>query len=201
MDILAHGLWTAAAAKAANQKLRSAPPKTISVGWSAFWGVAPDLFAFIIPFSVLIFESVFGDLPFGLPHPGSVESLPPDVVRAFSFTPALYRVSHSAVVFTGTFFAVWGMRALSRHRRGTGGKDTAAPLPMLGWLLHILIDIPTHTPRFYPTPFLWPLSDFNFRYGVSWGTPVFMVLNYGSLLLVYLFFLLRKKSKAIRPES
>ncbi len=30
---------------------------------------------------------------------------------------------------------------------------------MLGWLLHILIDIPMHSFRCYATRFLWPASD------------------------------------------
>jgi hypothetical protein len=30
---------------------------------------------------------------------------------------------------------------------------------MRGWLLHILIDIPTHSFRYYETRFPWPISD------------------------------------------
>ncbi len=54
-----------------------------------------------------------------------------------------------------------------------------------GWFLHILIDIPTHSYKFFPTPFLWPVSDLKID-GISWGTQWFMILNYGSLLILYI---------------
>jgi hypothetical protein len=41
---------------------------------------------------------------------------------------------------------------------------------MLGWLLHIAIDIPTHSFRYYATRFLWPVSDFRID-GIAWRTP------------------------------
>jgi hypothetical protein len=69
--------------------------------------------------------------------------------------------------------------------------------PMFGWLLHILIDIPTHR-GFYETPFLFPLSGFRFTHGISWGHPVFMIINYSALILVYLgIFLVSRKKKIV----
>lgn len=64
---------------------------------------------------------------------------------------------------------------------------------MLAWGVHILVDIPTHSYRFYPTPFLWPLSGWKFN-GFSWGTPWFIVVNYGALLLT-IWWLRQKKKK------
>ena len=40
---------------------------------------------------------------------------------------------------------------------------------VLPWFFHILIDIPGHTLRFFPTPFLHPFSDMAFD-GVRWST-------------------------------
>jgi membrane-bound metal-dependent hydrolase YbcI (DUF457 family) len=91
----------------------------------------------------------------------------------------LYSISHSAVVF----FAVFSIAFLIFRR----------PIWELGgWLFHILLDIPTHSYRFYPTPFLWPLSDWKFG-GFSWATPWFLVLNYTAIIAVYLFH--RKKNR------
>lgn len=59
------------------------------------------------------------------------------------------------------------------------------PWLMGGWVLHIIIDIPTHTKAFFATPFLWPLSNFKID-GISWGTLWFMLINYSALVLVYL---------------
>ena len=55
MDIFAHGLWSAAAARFGKEK----EPK-LSVGWSAFYGVFPDLFAFTVPFASRFFNLLSG---------------------------------------------------------------------------------------------------------------------------------------------
>ncbi|MBI2102454.1 hypothetical protein HYT55_01335 [Candidatus Woesearchaeota archaeon] len=61
------------------------------------------------------------------------------------------------------------------------------PIYLYAWPLHIVIDIPTHTSNFLPTPFLWPLSSFAFP-GISWASREFMVINYllilGGLLYI-----------------
>ncbi|MFB6246346.1 MAG: hypothetical protein ABEI74_02010 [Candidatus Pacearchaeota archaeon] len=90
-------------------------------------------------------------------------------------TDVLYPISHSFLVFGVVFLAVFAVK-----RRFY--------LAMLGWPLHILFDIFTHTSDFYPTPFLWPLVETSLD-GVKWSNPVFMVLNYVVLigLLVYAF--------------
>ncbi len=64
------------------------------------------------------------------------------------------------------------------------------PLAMLGWLSHILIDIPTHSYSYYATRFLWPVSDYSID-GVAWWTPWLWVCTYAGLAIVY-FLLWRK---------
>ena len=61
---------------------------------------------------------------------------------------------------------------------------------MGGWALHIILDIGTHPAEYYPTRFLWPLSDAHFG-GISWRTPWFLLLDYA--LLALCFFLLQKE--------
>jgi len=69
------------------------------------------------------------------------------------------------------------------------------PWEVGGWLVHILIDIPSHSYKFYPTPFLWPFSEWKFD-GWSWGAPIFMIINYSLIIGVYvLFYFVNKKRK------
>lgn len=175
MDIFAHGLWTAAAAKTINKK----SPKHLNVLRAAFWGIFPDLFAFTIPFVWLFWNIAFNGLSFAdIPHPDAGE--PPAALNQFpifQLASALYNISHSAVVFAVVFGVVYFIM-----RRPVW--------ELTGWLLHIIIDIPTHSYQFYPTPFLWPLSGWKFD-GFPWGTPWFLILNYTAILIVYI--LLRRK--------
>jgi hypothetical protein len=194
MDTLAHGLWATAAAKANN---RFAPIK-FRIGWFVFWGVLPDLFSFTPAVAWLLWQVIIEGVPFAkVPRP---ELLPPEVrmtFPVFRLSNSLYHLSHSLIIFAGIFLLVWAIRRYwLKFRQAVPMSDSplSAGWPfweMTGWMLHILIDIPTHTRRLYPTPFLWPLSDFTID-GISWGRPWFLALNYSSLLIVFL--LLRLKS-------
>ena len=62
---------------------------------------------------------------------------------------------------------------------------------LLGWALHILIDIPTHVLAFFPTPFLFPISEYRFSYGIQWSNIYFMIINYTLLLFVWIRILVR----------
>lgn len=158
MDIFAHGLWTAAAARGANKKAA----RRIRVGWAAFFGAFPDLFAFTIPFCVVLWGRLTG----------AIEAVPqPRSLPHFELASQLYQISHSLF----TFAAVFGLAWLVARR---------PVLELLGWPLHILIDVPTHTLRFFPTPFLWPVSYYRFS-GISWGNRWFMLSNYSALVIVY----------------
>lgn len=178
MDILAHGLWVGAVYKAINKKNK----RPLSVKFAAFWGVFPDLFAFTIGFVWLFGNLLFGDTNLAdLPRPDSVEPAPRDTLPIFRLTPLLYSLSHSAIIF----FIVFGIVYFVFRR----------PVWELGgWFIHIILDIPTHSYQFYPTPFLWPLSDWKFN-GFSWGTLWFLIPNYIGIIGAYLLLRDRKKFK------
>lgn len=183
MDIFSHGLWAGAAAQAVNigEKGRVFTKRQISFRWAFFWGVFPDLFAFTIPFVWIIWQTVTGQASFGEFHPPH-EPAQPNSFPLFALASSLYNISHSIIIF----FLLFGIIYLIFKR----------PVwEMLGALIHILCDIPTHSYAFFPTPFLWPLSDFKVD-GFSWGTPWFMVLNYSLLLLAYTL-LARKKRRQL----
>ncbi len=149
MDILAHFLW--AYAVAAYAKIRQR--KTMGL-----IGVLPDFFSFGI---LLLAGFLTGTM-----HAGK-----PDLASIPAYVFHLYDWTHSLVVFSLVFIAVF-LVTKKWH------------LPLLGWAVHVLLDIPTHSTSFFPTPFLWPLSDFSYN-GISWADPWFMIINYSFLALVY----------------
>ena len=63
------------------------------------------------------------------------------------YVHTLYNITHSLVIFGLVFLIVFLIRRKPFW-------------PMAAWGLHILIDISTHSEKFFPTPFLWPVSDF-----------------------------------------
>jgi hypothetical protein len=138
----------------------------------------PDLFAFTVPFTLALWQGVTAS-PGTAVHGGRLPRL--------DLAWQLYHYSHSLVVFAAVFALVWLV-----CRRPV--------LAMLGWPLHILIDIPTHTAQFFPTPFLWPISSFQAS-GISWANRWFMLCNYTALAAVY-FLLWRSRRRAVaKPPS
>ena len=156
MDIVAHALWTTAVGISIHRKRR------FSLAWLAFWGIFPDLFSFAVPAVVRIGWYLTGVTPHLLPDAKSPQH--------FQFVWQLYYASHSLITFGIVFGLIWLLK-----------KRPA--LELLGWLLHILIDIPTHQ-GIFALHFLWPLSPFSIS-GVRWENRWFLAMNYAALLLAY----------------
>lgn len=174
MDVLAHMLWTNYGARIGNKKLEKEKKPLIKLAWATFWGVFPDLFAFTIPFCIAIFNLIFKgqSLASLKDHHG--------LASGFDIASFLYQFSHSIVIWAVVFSVVWFLCKRPR-------------LALLGWALHILIDIPSHAATFYPTPFLFPISDFRFTHGVPWSNMWYMIINYSLLLIASLYFFRGKK--------
>lgn len=89
-------------------------------------------------------------------------------------------VTHSAVVAAMASLVVW--------------RKWPAIFPALvGWWLHIAIDIPTHSDDYYAVPFLYPLTYWGFD-GVAWKTPWVMAVNFTGLALAYAALLIRRRT-------
>lgn len=163
MDIFAHGLWSNLAGGYYN--LKNEKKEKINKFWAVFWGIFPDLFAFspIFIWSILNKYNI---------KPENFEPSNPDTLFINNLTHFLYNISHSLIVFVFILGIIFFIKK-------------KIYLTFLGWPFHILIDIPTHSYRFYPTPFLWPISDFKIN-GFSWAEPWFMILNYVSILILYI---------------
>lgn len=140
--------------------------------WTAFFfGIAPDLFSF-----GLFTAGVWLGLEHGVDWSGG----PPDPSRIPPYVHHLYDVTHSLIVFAAVFALVAFFRKQPWWE-------------MSAWGLHILFDIPTHSERFFPTPFLWPLSDFHIS-GISWGHPAIFFPNVAFLLALYFwYFVVRRR--------
>ncbi|MCX6702922.1 MAG: hypothetical protein NTW60_03600 [Candidatus Wolfebacteria bacterium] len=186
MDIFAHGLWTGVLAKTVNIKQAKSGREKLNIWWAIFWGIFPDIFAFTIPTISILIGVLSGSFHLSqLPHSASTEPPRVDGLWFLNLAAALYQLSHSIFIFAGVFLLV---RFIFKKTEWE----------MAGWIFHILIDIPTHSYRFFPTPFLWPISGYKFD-GLSWGVPWFMILNYSALALFYYFLYRRKRGKATRP--
>lgn len=180
MDVFAHGLWGSAAFSAINTKIK----KPLNVRWAALFSIFPDFFAFTPMFVWMFWSFASGSLSFAdMPHPDDVEPAQRDTLFIFRVTAQLYQFTHSIIIF----FIVFAIVHLLLRR----------PVWEMGaWLLHIFIDIPTHSYEFYPTPFLWPFSGVMVD-GISWGVPWFMIVNYASLAIVYFLLFYRKKKRQV----
>ncbi len=135
--------------------------------WLAvLFGIMPDL----LSFGSLIFVNVLtGNFKFGKPNSNLI---PKWVYKSYDYTHSLVV---SAVVIIFVFLLT----------------STSKPWFLLAWPLHIAIDIPSHKKSFFPTPFLWPVSDFSID-GISWGTLSFTIINYFLLVILYIILFITK---------
>ena len=177
MDILAHTLWTTATARKGNIEGEKKNKKfKVNLYWTAFLGIFPDLFAFTLPFIFSFYKVITGQQVFGSFNTRH------QVADGFNLSHTLYQYSHSLALWLLVFLIVWLI-----FKR---------PIwELLGWGLHILIDIPSHSVLFFPTPFLFPISTYVFPYGIAWSNIYFMIINYTALVLLWGGFLFKKYKK------
>ena len=143
--------------------------KSRSSFWLAFLiGLAPDLFSFGILWAAAVSGiSEPPDFSHGTPPQSSIPQ----------YVHFLYNMTHSFIVFLVVFLVVWYL--LKRP-----WWELAA------WGLHVLVDVPTHSYAFFPTPVLWPLSGWKFN-GWQWMTPAILVPNFVLLSLLYVWYFSR----------
>lgn len=116
--------------------------------WLAFMiGLAPDLLSFGILWSAATL---------GLEDQPDFSHGPPPESSIPQYVHDLYNVTHSLVVFLIVFVLVWLL--------------LKQPLwELAAWGLHVLVDVPTHSHAFFPTPVLWPLFNWKFNGTSRWG--------------------------------
>lgn len=137
------------------------------------FSILPDIFAEGVMFFLVIL---------GLNGMPSLENGHPNIVDFPVYAQNFYNTTHSLFVFLIVFAIVWML--------------IKKPFwPLAGWGMHILIDIPTHSLELFPTPFLWPISDYRFD-GVGWDNPIIMIPNIALLLFFYGTWIYRRRIKA-----
>ena len=167
MDIFSHALW-------GNLQFRLIPQTKNHphlIGWGIFFNIFPDLFTFTYPFLWILWNRfVTKKLEHWPRNQFEYEALP-----ISDLTWRLYQWSHSIFIWaivTGLTWFVLGV----------------FPWPLLGWVTHIFIDIPTHEKNFYPTPYLWPLSH-PYVDGWAWARKSIVIANTSALIIAYGFYI------------
>lgn len=155
MDIFSHGLWGGyLLARKKKQKKQFWPVFVLSM--------LPDLLSLGV-FWILVLTG-FSNWPRWQNFHLVYDSLP-------SYVNTLYHLTHSLLFFSIVYLVVWNWRKKPYR-------------PLLAWGLHILVDIPSHSIFAFPTPFLWPLSNYVYD-GISWVDQRFWLPNFILLILVY----------------
>jgi hypothetical protein len=110
----------------------------------------------------------------------SLENGHPDIADFPVYAQNFYNMTHSLVIFLTIFLIIWVIRK--------------KPFYLLtAWAVHIVIDIPTHSLKLFPTPLLWPISDYRFN-GTSWDNPIIMIPNILMLGTVYGIWIYRRRT-------
>lgn len=181
MEIFSHALWSAGLVQLANRHLkvkhkhlRLRPIPT------ALWSIFPDLVVFAPVWIFYIWKLLAGAIDYsGIPRHGDLGLVGTDTIISLS-----YSMSHSLVVFCVVMILVVAFYRLFTGRKA---RSSAYLWAMLGWAFHILIDVPSHSYQYSPTPVFWPISEWRFYQGIDWGTPIFLFFNYLLMFLLYLF--------------
>ena len=134
--------------------------------WAFSFGIMPD----VLSFGVFSFMRILG-LASGPDWSKGV----PDMSEIPKYVQDIYNITHSFFIFALVFVVFFLI-------------TKKIFWPMFAWLLHILVDIPTHSTRFFPTPFLWPFFNYKFN-GVAWSHPYIFIPNVALLMILYFIFL------------
>ena len=177
MDVISHWFWGMALTRG-----------KVKGRYAGLMGVLPDLCAFI-PSTIYIIAT------------GRERTNVDDDTVTADFPEIawqLYQISHSAIWAILAMLSCWAWF----HYRGVpkwmstvfiseNDAKGYAWLLWLPWLAHIAVDIPTHTRRFFPTPFLMPISDWTFD-GIRWSTPIIFFTNVTLLVITWAFIIARE---------
>ena len=135
--------------------------------WLAiFFGAMPDLFSFGILIIVRLFSGNYTGGNYTYEGPPSLESIP-------NWVFFNYDLSHS---FITAFLCIGIVYFFNR----------ALIFPMLAWPFHILLDFPFHSKEYFPTKFLWPLTDFSID-GIPWSNPEVWFPNMAGIIILFIY--------------
>ena len=127
--------------------------------WSFIFGIAPDLITFGW-FFIFNFNKSYQKHTI---NNQIITDIPNYIFELYNLTHSLIPIlTVIAIIF------VWQKKII---------------MPLLAWPLHILMDIPTHSLNFFPTPFAWPLFDLKIN-GIPWSHPLIFIPNWIALIII-----------------
>lgn len=100
----------------------------------------------------------------------------------------VYYLLHSFVTFGIVAVIIWKLRP----------KLLPA---MIGWFIHIVMDIPFHEGGTFATRFIYPISGEVYVSGVNWFDWRVLGLSYLALLIVYIYTIRRENKKHRRGDD
>ena len=130
--------------------------------WALLFGALPDLLSFGLYFLVR-FVTQGTNMEFGKPD---IETIP-------SWVFSMYDISHSLVIALVAIIIVFEI-------------NKSLCFPMLAWPFHILLDFFFHSKEYFPTPILWPISDYKFD-GIPWSNPYIWFGNIGCIIILFAY--------------
>jgi hypothetical protein len=186
MDELAHVLYTGAIFRIINLKRKILPK--IKVWQGILWGLFPDLLAFTIPSIVLLYNLILATITksSNATNENVAHQLFSNSSPLFTFTMSLYTLGHSIIIF----LIIFGITYLIFK------KPTWV---MAGWLIHILIDIPSHS-GYWATKFLWPISNVSLEGYAWWTNGKLVLISYILILIIYMYLFYINKKKKIQSK-
>ena len=167
MDTLSHGLWAGAAVMAI---ARRKPVTRAQLTGAVLMGILPDV-AQAIPvlgWALTRDDPIGSFIGFAIANPEREVVMPQGIEE---ISHHLHCALHSVVIASLATLAAWRLRP-------------ALLVPFVGWWLHILLDIPTHSKSYYAVPVLYPFTYWGMD-GIAWTTPWVLAANYGALALAY----------------
>ena len=181
MDVVAHGLWAAVICR---WRGRRQPIARSATAWTIGLAVAPDLVQLTpIVAAALTTPQGWSSLQayiHALPHYQPV--LPPQVEFVVHH---LHCTMHSALVAALATLLSWVF--LRRFW-----------WPLVGWWMHIVIDVFTHSRDFYSSPVLYPITQRGFD-GWAWNDPWQLTFNYG--LIGIFWFITRNPTMPVMDRT
>jgi len=130
-----------------------------------FFGAIPDLASFGLYFLYNL-----------IVNPTTIKMGKPDLSEIPSWVFSLYNVTHSLIIAMLFIFIAYIFK-----------RDFC--FSMLAWPFHIIIDFFTHSIEYFPTPILWPISNYRFD-GIPWSNQYIMI---GNIVCIFLVFNYRRR--------
>ena len=131
-----------------------------------FFGAIPDLASFGIYFLYNL-----------IVNPTTMKMGKPELLEIPSWVFSLYNFTHSLIIVILFIFIAYILK-----------RDFC--FSMLAWPFHIILDFFTHSIEYFPTPILWPISNYRFD-GIPWSVPSIWFAN---IIFILLLFIYRKKT-------